>query len=139
MGRTPARVYGDRQTSGHSERKKTWREPLLAVTLNLALTARSAPTCKPPSRAPALVQSQGEQNTRRGHPRGGRSVTDGAAGIVCGGQLDRSMRASERRHDLSGESPDALSGGLSAVKQDVPDADRAQGFEFCSDSVGRSV
>jgi len=34
---------------------------------------------------------------------------------------------------------DALPGGLSAVKQDVLDADRAQGFEFCTDSVGRTV
>ena len=25
------------------------------------------------------------------------------------------------------------------MKQDVLDADRAQGFEFCSDSVGRTV
>ena len=49
------------------------------------------------------------------------------------------MRASERRHDLGGEPPDALPGGLSAVKQDVLDADRAQGFEFCTDSVGRTV
>jgi len=49
------------------------------------------------------------------------------------------MRASERRLDLGGEPPDALPSGLSAVKQDVLDADRAQGFEFRSDSVGRTV
>ena len=49
------------------------------------------------------------------------------------------MRASERWHDLGGEPPDAVPGRLSAVKQDVLDADRAQGFEFCTDSIGRTV
>ncbi len=60
-------------------------------------------------------------------------------GVVCQGEADRSMRAGERRHDLGGEPPDALPGGLSAVKQEVPDADRAQGFELGSDAVGRAV
>src|ERR1700720_1452113 len=55
------------------------------------------------------------------------------------GHLDRSMKARERRHDLGGEPPDALPGGLSAVEQDVFHADCAQGFEFCTDSVGRAV
>jgi len=47
--------------------------------------------------------------------------------------------ASERRHDLGGEPSDALPGGLSTVEQDVLDADGVQGFEFCTDSVGRTV
>ena len=49
------------------------------------------------------------------------------------------MRASERRHDLGREPPHGLPSGLSGVKQDVLDADRAQGFEFRRDSVGRTV
>jgi len=35
----------------------------------------------------------------------------------------RSMRANERWHDLGGEPPDALRGGLCTVKQEVVDAD----------------
>ena len=73
--------------------------------------------------------------TRESDPRRWRVAPDGR----CRGHLDRSMRASERRHDLGGEPPDALPGGLSAVKQDVLYAERAQGFEFCGDSVGRAV
>lgn len=73
-----------------------------------------------------------------GHPLRHRMEQPGTD-ARCRAHADRSAGAIERWHDLGGEPFDALLGGLSAVEQDVLDADGAQDLEFRSDSIGRAV